>query len=263
MMTSKPTPRFASVFAAFLGAILILTSSAFGQTRKNFFQPGEQLVYKVKYGFIKLGTVVIQTGQVHSDGSVDARMQFFTADNPFLSTKTTVTDQFANDLTLKSFSEQTVNGDEKKSKQMIYDQTSKMLTYSDESIKNKVTGPFEAFDDALGLFMNMRAWSGAVGHKYKFHMRGKDGERPATVEFTNQTSMEQVPALDDKEVKTRVLNGMTDMGGSSPLGADGAFTAYVSDDDAAIPVRIDMKIALGSISLVLDKVKRNDWAAAK
>jgi hypothetical protein len=37
----------------------------------------------------------------------------------------------------------------------------------------------------------------------------------------------------------------------------------VSDDDAAVPVRIDMKIAVGSISLVLDKIKRNDWTAAK
>ena len=45
---------------------------------------------------------------------------------------------------------------------MVYDASTKMLTYSDDQIKNKVTGPFEPFNDALGLFMNMRAWNGVA-----------------------------------------------------------------------------------------------------
>src|SRR2546430_2059383 len=186
MITSKTIHRTARVFALFVSAILLLSSSAIAQTRQNVFQPGEQLVYKVKYGFVKLGTVVIQTGNMTSDGKMDMRMQFWTADVPFLHAKTTVTDQFdSRDLTIRKFSEQSSNGDNTYNKQMVYDPNAKTLTYSDEQIKNKVTTGIDPFDDALGLMLNMRAWSGsAAGHKYLFHMRSKDGERPATINFT-------------------------------------------------------------------------------
>jgi hypothetical protein len=90
----------------------------------------------------------------------------------------------------------------------------------------------------------------------------KNGVKPVNVSFTNQFSDEEVPALDNKKVHARVLQGMMDLDGAAPLGADGSFTAYVSDDDAAVPVRIDMSIAVGSISLVLDKIKRNGWTAS-
>ncbi|MDP4198194.1 MAG: DUF3108 domain-containing protein [Bacteroidota bacterium] len=253
----------------FMGLVAIATmfsiaSATHAQAgRKDAFQTGEQLVYNVKYGFIKLGTLVVQTGAI-ANGKATAHMQFWTADVPFLNTKTGVTDQFdTRDLTLRSFEEHSQNGDEKTNKYMTYDPEAKSLTYSDDQIKNKVTTGIDPFDDALGLLFNMRAWSGAAGKKYLFHLRGKDGARPVTVQFTNQFSNEQVAALDDKEVRTRILQGNADMGSSSPLGANGAFTAYISDDAAAIPVRIDMSIAVGSISIVLDKVKRPDWTAAK
>lgn len=261
----------ARIAAGLLVAILttlIVTASAVSvqaQSRRNVFQPGEQLVYKVKFGFIKLGTVVIQTGDVNNNGKLSAHMKYATADNPFLHTTTEVTDKFdARDLTLRTFEEHTQNGDTKMDKYMSYDPQKKELTYTDEKTPTHTEGNIEPYDDALGIILNMRAWSETgVGHKYLFHVRGHDGARPVTLSFTNELSSEAVPALDDKEIPTRVVHGTMDMGGSAPLGINGDFTAYVSKDDAAIPVRIDVKIAIGSISLVLDKVKRNDWTAAK
>jgi hypothetical protein len=246
-------------------SILFLTCSAVSaQTMKDVFQSGEQLVYTVKYGFIKLGTVVIQTGSTTSDGKINTHMQFWTADVPFLNVKTTVTDQVqTRNLVLTKFNEQSQSGDKIFNKRIDYNPATKTLIYSDDSVSNKVVTNVEPFNDALTVLFAMRSWSGAVGHKYVFQMRTKDGPKPLTVNFTNQISNQEVPALDDKEIPTRVLLGNADMGSSSPLGANGDFTAYVSDDDAAVPVRIDMKIVVGSISLVLDKVKRNDWTAAK
>ena len=246
-------------------SILFLTFSAVSaQTMKDIFQPGEQLIYTVKYGFIKLGTVVIQTGPTTADGKINTHMQFWTADVPFLNAKTTVTDQVqTRDLVLTKFNERSQNGDKIFTRQINYDPTTKTLVYSDDSVSNKVVTNVEPFNDALTVLFAMRSWSGAVGHKYVFQMRTKDGPKPLTVNFTDQISNQEVPALDNKEVRTRVLLGNADMGSSSPLGANGDFTAYISDDDAAVPVRIDMNIVVGSISLVLDKVKRNDWTAAK
>jgi hypothetical protein len=250
--------------SAALVTLPIASAPLRAQTRKEIFQPGEELVYKVKYGFVKLGTVVIQTGQYNADGTVSMHMRFWTADVPFLNVKTNVTDQFdTRGLYLRTFEEHTVNSDDKIDKYMWYDPDTKVITYSDDDIKKRVVQNAEPFDDAVGVLFSMRTWSGAVGHKYLFHVRDKGGEKPITVNFTNQIESQEVPALDDKEVRTHVLEGTMDMHGSSPLGADGGFTAYVSDDEAAVPVRIDMKIAVGSISLVLDKIKRTGWSAAK
>ena len=232
------------------------------QTRKEIFQPGEELVYNVKYGFISLGTVVIQTGTLLPNNRVKAHMEFWTANIPFLHARTNVTDQFSTrDLTLRTFEEHTQNGDHKADKYATYDPATKTLTYSDDSVTNEVSNNIDPYDDALGILFNLRAWSDAVGHKYIFHVRDASGPEPVTLTFTNQTVSESVPALGDKEIATRVVDGLMDMGKSAPLGANGAFTAYVSEDEAAVPVRIDMSIAIGSISLVLDKVKRNDWTA--
>jgi len=244
--------------------VSIFCGSGTAQTRKDIFQPGEQLVYNVKYGFIKLGTVVIQTGSISPQGIVKAHMEFWTADIPFLHVHTTVTDQFAtSDLTIRSFEQHEQNGDYKSDKYASYDPVAKTLTYSDDSVTNEISRNIEPYDDALGILFNMRAWSGAVGHKYLFHVRDRSGARPVTLTFTDQTSSQAVPALDDKEISTRVVDGMMDLGNSAPLGANGAITAYVSNDEAAVPVRIDMSIAVGSISLVLDKIKRPNWTAVK
>jgi hypothetical protein len=253
------------IHATFVTIILgnaLLTCSA--QTRKNYLQPGEELAYKAKFGFIKLGTVVMQTGAISSDGTVSERMHFRTADNPFLHAETTDIDKFyTNDLSLHTFEEHTQVGDDKSDKYSSYDRTTKTLTYSDEKETNVVKHDVEPYEDALGIVLNMRAWSGAVGHKYIFYIHTKTGVQPVTVNFTNEFSDEEVAALDDRKVHTRILKGTMNLGDSAPLGADGSFTAYISDDDAAVPVRIDVSIAIGSVSLVLDKIKRTGWTAEK
>jgi hypothetical protein len=250
-----------AIVVAILG-FSVATGNA--QTRRNAYHPGEVLVYKVKYGFVKLGTLVVQTGGVGADGRANAKMQFWTADVPFLNAKTLINDVIdTKDNTLVRFTEKSSDGDKEINKQMVYDRSAKTLTYSDGKVMNKVTNNIAPFTDALGLLYNMRTWS-ASGQKYSFTMRGRDGQRPVVVNFTNKSEQQEVPALGDKEIKTRVAEGHADMGESSPLGANGAFTAYFSDDEQAIPVRIDMSIALGSISLVLDQIKgRTDWAAAQ
>lgn len=235
-----------------------------GQSRKDVFQPGEELVYNVKYGFVKLGTVVIQTGSMNSAGQMSARMSFWTADVPFLNTKSTVTDVIdTKDISLLKFNEKAQNGDRVTNKQFVFDRAAKTLSYSDDKVSNEITSNVTPFNDALSLVFNMRAWSGAVGKSYSFPMRNHDGQKSVVVKFTNQLENQEVAALDDKEISTRVVEGQADMGNSSPLGANGAFTAYMSNDEAAVPVRIDMKIAVGSISLTLEKIKRHDWTAAK
>jgi hypothetical protein len=249
--------------AGFVTCIVVGTIAiCSAQTRKNFLQPGEQLTYKVKFGFVKLGTVVMQTGTI-SNGMVNTHLHFWTASVPFLNAQTTDNEQYyADDLSLHTLQERASNGNAKSYINSSYDRATKTLHYADEKTKSKVTQNVQPYDDALGVLFNMRAWSGAVGHKYSFLIHTTTGVKSVTIDFSNETTDESVPAY-TKKVHTRVLHGTMDLGNSAPLGANGSFTAYVTNDADAVPVRIDMSIAIGSISLVLDQIKRNGSASGK
>src|SRR5438874_1763639 len=65
--------------------------SSFAQ-KKNVFQTGERLTYKVKFGFVKLGTLIIETGESLGGSQIKTRMKFWTADVPFLNSKDVVDD---------------------------------------------------------------------------------------------------------------------------------------------------------------------------
>ncbi len=259
---SRGTQSFSirALVGSVLVALLVCFSlSANAQTRRSVFQSGEQLVYKVKFGFIKLGTLVIKTDGPAGTNKVNARMQFWTAEVPFLDTHDNIQDVIdTHAVHLVRFEEHSRNGDKKTNKTFMYDDVAKTLTYSDDNVSNEVTSDVRPFNDALTLFFNLRTWS-ASGQSYSFAMRGKDGEKSVSAHFTKLESDQDSPGTGDNSVKTRVVEGQADMGSSSPLGANGKFTMYVTEDAAAIPVRIDMKIAVGSISIVLDQVQRAGW----
>src|SRR5687768_721014 len=82
--------RAALALALATGSLAGSADMAQAQTRKSVFQTGEELTYKVKFGFIKLGTVSIKTGGPatgYGPNKVTAKMQFATADVPFLDAK--------------------------------------------------------------------------------------------------------------------------------------------------------------------------------
>lgn len=251
--------RSALAVALMVGPILGSADLAQAQTRKSVFQTGEELTYKVKFGFIKLGTVTIKTGGPAGANKVTTQMHFATADVPFLNAKSLVTDVIdTNGMYLVSFKQKGQEGDQIQEKMMVYNKAKKTLTYTDEKIKGKVTNNIEPFSDALTLLFNMRTWS-ASGKRYSFAMRSKDGQNNVVCNFTNKISNIEVEAWDGKDIRTRVVQGQANMGESAPLGANGKFTAFITDDAAAIPVKIDMNIAIGSITIELVKVKRAGW----
>ncbi len=219
-------------------------------------------MYRVKYGFIKLGTVVISNkGAAPEYGANKYRthMQFWTAQVPMLNSKSVVNSVMdTREMYVAHFDEKSQADDKITHRHFDYDHEKRTLTYSDDTKTNEVTPEMVPFNDALTLLYNMRVWS-ASGTSYCFTMKGADGNKKAICRFSTTTEKTECAALDDKEIRTRVVHGHVDMGKSTVLGANGDFTAYISDDEAAIPIRIDMSIAIGSISLILDKVKHPGW----
>jgi len=249
----------ALLLVALLLSSVVSPSSSSAQGRHAIFQSGEELVYKVKYGFVKLGTLVIKTGESAGTNKINARLQFWTAEVPFLDVHNQVIDVIdTHALCVLRFEEHSRDGDKKTNQVFDYNPGTETMTYSNDAIKDEIIPNVKPFNDALTLVFNMRAWAGS-GQSYGFPMRSHEGERTVSCRFTHQISNESCPAVEDKELKTRVIEGQANMGDHAPLGANGKFTVYVTDDAAAIPVRIEMKIAVGSITLILDKVKRPGW----
>ena len=227
--------------------------------RHPVFQSGEELVYKVKFGFVKLGTVVIKTGDAAGPNRINAMLKFWTAEVPFLDVHTQVTDVVdSHQICVTRFEEHTKDGDKQRNQVFDYDESKQTMTYSNDVVKNEVIPNIRPFSDALTLVFNMRSWAGS-GQSYSFPMRSHEGESAVVCRFTKRTSMESCPALDDKEVKTVITEGQANMGEHAPLGANGKFVVYTTNDAASIPIKIEMKIAVGSITLLLDKVRRPGW----
>lgn len=253
--------RTAALLALLTAGTGFATSNANAQSKNNVFEPGEELVYSVKFGFIKLGTMVVQTGSQTANG-YSTRMQFATADVPFLNTKGDIRDVInTRNVYLENSNVKWTNGDHTTQKVLAYDPSAKTLSYKDED-GTDVASNVEPFNDVLSLLYNMRSWSGS-GKSYYFPIRTKDGVHKVICNFTTKTSNQDVEALNDKTISTKVLEGHADMGDSSPLGMNGDFTAYISNDEAAIPVKIEMSLAIGSVTLELTKVKHQDWTAAQ
>ncbi|MFI5264288.1 MAG: DUF3108 domain-containing protein [Candidatus Kapaibacterium sp.] len=251
-------PRKFSRFIFFL-FLCLNASSMFAQQKNAVFQTGERLTYKVKYGFIKLGTMVIETGSYLGNSHIKARMKYWTAEVPFLDSKDTIDDVIdTTGICLIRFEEHGYDGKKKISRGFSYDPRMRTLTYFDASISNRVTSDVRPFSDAIALFFNLRTWNGSSANYY-FPMRGLASERTVKCCFSRNESMQKCAAFADEEIPTFRIEGLADMGNSTILGADGSFTAFVTKDAAAIPIRVDMKIAIGSITILLDKVERKDW----
>ena len=186
-------------------------------------------------------------------------MKFWTAQVPFLDSKDVVDDVIdSSAVCLMRFEEHGHDGEKKMERTFTYDPVQKSISYSDETVKERIIPDVRPFSDALTLFFNLRAWNGSGG-KYFFPMRGHGPEKLVSCYFTRNEKEQECPAFEDKEIQTYVVDGRAEMGDSAPLGASGKFTAYITKDEAAIPIRIEMKIAIGSISLVLDKAERAGW----
>ncbi len=235
------------------------SQDSFAQRKLPVFKTGERLTYKVKFGFIKLGTLVIETGAPQQGNQIKTRLKFWSAQVPFLDTKDVVDDVIDTaSVCLMRFEEHGYDGEKKLNRTFFYDPAQKTISYSDPTVTNRIIPDVRPFSDALTLFFNLREWNGSNA-RYFFPLRGHEGEKLVNCNFTRNEKEQECPAFDDKEIQTYIVDGRAEMGDSAPLGASGKFTAYITKDAAAIPIRIDMKIAIGSISLILDKVERAGW----
>lgn len=235
---------------------------------QTILQPGEELQYKVRWKFLRLGTLTIRTELV--DSSLDHpkyRVVMIVQSNPKLpfvdidEYNACVMDSDA--LMSKEYFGDFRNGKDRTEIRTKYDETYGRVFYS---VKDINTGKFLATDtleniqpyvDGPSLLTYTRWVSHAVGI-YNVPTISNGVIQNTRLDFGGEVEMVDVVGV-DYEVRCRRYEGSADWQGGTSAGFSGKFTGWVSDDEAVVVMKAEMKVLLGSIVLELEQWQRPGW----
>lgn len=234
------------------------------------FIPGEELCYKVRWNFVRLGEITIRTTQDSSCTSAyDFRLSMIVKSNPDLPFIwiQEYNESLFDALTMKSnwFRARHRNGEDYYAVTQIHDSLQQMMTYTRTDlntarlVRSDTLHNVSKYVEGPSLFFTARCLSRCVGKQNVPTLI--EGKMHSTAIRTDGTIEEISIAAIDYPVRTRLLTGHAHWTGGSAAGISGEFTGWMSDDEAAVPIKAEMKIILGSITLELEKWTRPGWRA--
>ncbi len=232
------------------------------------FQPGETLRYRVKWTFLRLGTLTLRSERDTSsaDGS-DIKLVMQVESNPDLRfvwiQEYNESHVDSKSLCTRRYLARHRNGDDLSEIRQQYDQSTQTARSSEVDMntgKVLISSTFEnapAFVEGPALLFKTRALSRSGGTvRMPTMVKGKI--QNTTVEFDTGMENLEIDAW-GKEIRTHKFYGRTDWTGGTSAGLGGDFTGWLSDDDAAVVIRAEMKILIGSIVLELEQWTRPGW----
>ena len=267
----KPKPHVAAFYPAAIRRffsrcclllLFCLSGSAPAQWYKaSAFSAGEWLKYKVKWGFIRLGTIEVFQEEIADANppafrvmmrAKSAKLQiisvFFVNEGivnprqPTLQQFTITVGKDARDVTTYTFDPSTGNVLMKKTveDQLVFEDS---LTYR------------ENLYDAIGTFMMIRCLS-ASGFNITLNNIIDFKICQTHLNFSGAADTIKVAAFDELQ-KGWEFSGRADWVGKAYGGVSGPFRGWISQDAAAIPLKVKVKIFLGSITIELEDFCRD------
>ncbi len=112
--------------------------------------------------------------------------------------------------------------------------------------------------DALGMFMLIRGMSGS-GERMNIPLLFDFDVAESRTHSSPAVEDVEVPAI-DREIPAHQTSIRSSWVHKSVGGLSGNMEVWCSADDAAIPLRVEVDIALGSIVLELEEVQRSGWS---
>lgn len=114
-------------------------------------------------------------------------------------------------------------------------------------------------NDGLGLFFFARSMSGESKSVKIPTFMGMD-TATTLIEFTGKTENIKIDAI-DRKIRTKLIKGTAQWKG--PYGLNGTFDGWFSDDEARVPIKAKMKVFIGSVNIELVSWKRTGWQLPK
>lgn len=230
---------------------------------------GEDLLYEVKYAFIKIGQIRIKvTEKIESDNSTQYKAVAFMdsySGLPFVN----LHQIYETRMNEKYFSEY-FKGIDKKKEYTTF--TEYFFDYKRNNVrvfKGKVK-PHEVWTDTIGTAEKMFQ----DGLSILYYARINTGQKKSVdvpclvnedkvstrINFYKEIEPIEIDAV-DYEISCVKLDGETDF--VSVFGLTGYFQGWFSNDDAAIPIVAKMKVIIGNIKVELKEWKREGWTPPK
>ncbi len=273
------------LFSYFLPVLCVLPVSAFGgqwdgreeaspddpsiHVSTTVFAEGEELVYEVRWLFVKLGEIRLKTVRARNDRAggrnvVTALIDSY--DLPFADVHSVVHSEIDSTLTCV-YSTST----EKRNKgwwllKNRYDHQTKRLTIEDTWSKEKDGPAFTSpktdtftvdgtLQDGLSILYFARSYAHSRGTMnvptIAYKQLGSTWLR-----FTSERGTMEIDAL-DSPIKMVGFEGRADFEGI--FGLSGDFEAWFTDDEAAVPIKAKLGVILGSITIELKEWHRSGW----
>jgi hypothetical protein len=231
------------------------------------FQSGEELQYKVKWSFFRLGTIIIRTERDTS--SIDSALYRVTMNiesNPtlfFIKVHQNESLISLADVMSRSFFGKHCKGDDCHEIHFEYDEVHRRAFYSEKypdeqrPMSETIIEGASPFVDGPSLFFFARCHSGS-GKVLNVPTMNGGVIRNTVLDFTGPLEEVEIGAY-DYPIRTRQYTGFMDWEGGTSAGLSGEFTGWVSDDEAAIPIQAEMKVLIGSVHLELEEWHREGW----
>ncbi|MCB0722231.1 MAG: DUF3108 domain-containing protein [Ignavibacteriae bacterium] len=248
-----------------------------GYSQEKVMEVGEELKYKVYFGFIPLGEVTFKVNTTYAENGKNhytAKAQIKSLDDiPFVNVNyifesVMVLDEvdkekkiYSDKFTSSEFKEKTITATQ-------YD-----FNYKEKYIKVQMDKdgmevqdfrkvPIDSntyFQDGLSLFYDARIHSFA---NKNFNVPVFINEQISSVKYSFNINQDVTSTGNiDYDVSVIKVAGVADFVGV--FGLTGEFVGWLSNDDLRIPIKANFNVQIGSISLELYSYKRKGWNPPK
>lgn len=255
-----------TVVSIILSLLLVYFQNSF--SRDKVLEVGEELNYKVYYGFIKLGEVSFKVTDSYNENNKTimnaiARIKSYEG-IPLVNVNFIFETKFINvnnDVySIRFFST------EFKNKTLIrteykfdYD---KNIIFVKKEINDRVDkdlsiplSDVKKFQDGLSIFYHARLQSFA---NKNFINPVFINEEQSSVRYSFNINKDVISTdIADYDISVIKIAGVADFEGI--FGLTGEFVGWLSDDDARIPIKAQFNVTIGSISLELSSYNRKNW----
>ena len=254
--------------------VFIIYQNAYSQDK--VLEIGEELKYRVYFGFIKLGEVKFKLTSFYKEGkkeyyNASAQIKSFEG-IPFVDVnfvfesvmEVTGSDEeenrevFSNKFYSTEFKDKSITRIEYDFN--YEDSIIQVSKETDGNIENFEKVPIEDnthFQDGLSIFYNARLHS--FSNK-NYNIPVYINEKASSVKYSFNINEDVVSVDADKidyDVSVVKIAGVADFIGV--FGLTGEFVSWLSNDEARVPVKAQFNVKIGSISLELYSYKKKSW----
>ncbi len=235
----------------------------------SFFQPGEELTYRVSYMNITLGTIKTVAEPVTTlDGQKSYKVKVYINSHPnipFVSLHSVYESWMDTTITYsRKFTANTqVEDDKWEFDQYLFDYINKRITmekYRDkQKTSSKVVDIKKRFNEGSSLLFAARSM---LLSKKSLRIPTVIMEDTVNTVINFQGTKESV-SIDASSYPVRTIYFNGDANWTGVYGLTGRFEGWFSDDEARIPIKAKMKVYVGSVTIELQSWKRGTWQPPK